>query len=172
ANDGPGGTRSNVERMEVHVSLAPETLFHLGPLPVTNSFITMLIVMALLILVGAAIARNAKLIPGRWQAAYEMIVEFLLELVDGTAGRAAGRKIFPLVGGIFIFIAFANYVGVLPGVGTIGFYENEPAATEQHASTGNQLAAVGHAAGAAAAAPAEASHQVLVPFLRAPNADL
>jgi F-type H+-transporting ATPase subunit a len=96
----------------------------------------------------------------------------LLELVDGTAGRAAGRKIFPLIGGIFIFIAIANYLGVLPGVGTIGFYENEPVATAQHAATGNEVAAVGQAAAATAPAAAEEGHQVLVPFLRAPNADL
>src|SRR5690348_8914963 len=158
--------------MDIHVSIAAEPLFHIGPLPVTNSFLMMLIVMAGLILFGAYIARRATLVPGRLQAAFEMIVEFLLELVDGTAGRAAGRKIFPLIGGIFIFIAFANYVGVLPGVGTIGFYENEPVATAQHAATRNELAAVGQAAAAAAPTAAEESHQVLVPFLRAPNADL
>ncbi|HEU0113522.1 MAG TPA: F0F1 ATP synthase subunit A, partial [Thermomicrobiales bacterium] len=130
--------------MDIHVSISAETLFHLGPLPVTNSFLMMLIVMVALILVGAHIARTASLVPGRLQAAFEILVEFLLEIVDGTAGRAAGRKIFPLIGGIFIFIAFANYLGVFPGVGTIGFYETEPATAER----------------------------VLVPFVRSPNADL
>jgi F-type H+-transporting ATPase subunit a len=158
--------------MDIHVSIAPEVLFHIGPLPVTNSFLMMLIVMAALILVGAHIARTATLVPGRLQAATELIVEFLLELVDGTAGRAAGRKIFPLIGGIFIFIAFANYIGVLPGVGTIGFYENEPAAAEHAAATGDQVAAVGAAAAQAAPAKAESGERVLVPFLRSPNADL
>jgi F-type H+-transporting ATPase subunit a len=159
--------------MDIHVSIAAEPLFHIGPLPVTNSFLMMLIVMAALILVGAHIARTATLVPGRLQAAFEVLVEFLLEIVDGTAGRAAGRKIFPLIGGIFIFIAFANYLGVLPGVGTIGYYETEPATAEQHAvTTGDQLAAVGAAAVQNVPAKAESGERVLVPFLRSPNADL
>ncbi|HET7093939.1 MAG TPA: F0F1 ATP synthase subunit A [Thermomicrobiales bacterium] len=159
--------------MDVHVSIAAETLFHIGPLPVTNSFLMMLIVMAALILVGAHIARTAKLMPGRLQASFEILVDFLLEIVDGTAGRAAGRKIFPLIGGIFIFIAFANYLGVFPGVGTIGYYETEPATAEEHAAApGDEIAAVGAAAAQAAPAKAESGERVLVPFVRSPNADL
>lgn len=162
--------------MEVHVSLKAETLFHLGPLPVTNSFVTMLIVMALLILVCGRIARRATLVPGRAQAAYELIVEFLLGLVDGTAGREAGRKMFPLIGAIFIFIAIANYTGILPGVGTIGFWEHETPAMEAGTSALRtaplEVAAVGPVAAAPAVAASEEGGKVLVPFLRAPNADL
>ena len=135
--------------MEIHIAIAPETLFTVGPVHVTNSMFMMFVVMGLLLIVGAALARNARLVPGRWQSLFEVAAAFILDLVESTGGRSFGRSIFPLVGGIFIFLLIANYTGILPGVGTIGIYETEPAAS---------------AAGEA--------HRVLVPILRAPTADL
>ncbi|HEY8448683.1 MAG TPA: F0F1 ATP synthase subunit A [Thermomicrobiales bacterium] len=184
--------------MEVHVEIAAETLFHVGPIPVTNSMLTMFVVMGLLLLVGSLIARRAQVVPGRLQSVFEMIVEFLLGLVEGTAGRQAGRRIFPLIGGIFIFILFANYSGLLPGVGTIGYYHEEEAEVAEHngavveetdhsatpeneealVGDGRTLAAVGEAAALASQGAnqeeehEEESHRVLVPFLRAPTADI
>ncbi|MBW3632002.1 MAG: F0F1 ATP synthase subunit A, partial [Chloroflexi bacterium] len=111
--------------MEIHISIAAETLFMVGPVPVTNSMLTMFVVMGLLLVVGAAIARGAKLVPGRWQGLFEVTADFILQLVESTGGRSFGRRLFPLVGAIFIFIAVANYSGVLPGVGTVGFYHTE-----------------------------------------------
>ena len=165
--------------MEVHVSIAAETLFYVGPIPITNSFLTMLIVMAVIIIVGALIARTARIIPsGRGQGIAELIVEFLLSLVESTAGKTAGRRIFPLVAGIFIFILFANYSGLFPGVGTIGIYESEPAASEEHAAL--QVAEVLDPAVVPDAAveiaaqeePVEEEGRTLVPLFRAPTADL
>ena len=52
-------------------------------------------------------------------------LDSILELVESTGGRSFGRRIFPLIGALFCFIAVANYSGVLPGVGTIGFYRDE-----------------------------------------------
>src|SRR5215213_7260418 len=159
--------------MDVHVEIAAETLFDLGPIPVTNSMLTMFIVMGLLILAGWLIARNAKEVPSRSQSILEMIVEFLLGLVESTAGRKLGRQIFPLVGGLFIFILFANYSGLLPGVGTIGVYRTEEEAAHTTAATGSaasSLTTLDQENGSGAAE--EEEHKVLVPFLRAPNADL
>lgn len=180
--------------MDVHVEIAAETLFHVGPIPVTNSMFTMFVVMGLLILGGWRIAKNAKEVPTHGQSIFEIIVEFLMGLVESTAGKRLGRQIFPLIGGIFIFIIVANYSGLMPGVGTVGFYRTEeaehttePSATEEHtesapegtAEEGAQIrvfdiAATGNAANTVASqvAEGEAAHEVLIPFLRAPNADL
>jgi F-type H+-transporting ATPase subunit a len=167
--------------MEVHVELAAEKLFDIGPISFTNSMLTMLIVMAAVLLVFGSIARRAQLVPSRGQGILELIIEFLLGLVEGTAGRRVGRRIFPLIAGIFIFIAFANYSGLLPGVGTIGYWHEEGAAvTEEHGAEEEEASAAKIAAigGAGAPAPARAAeegeepHKVLVPFLRPPNADL
>jgi F-type H+-transporting ATPase subunit a len=107
--------------MDIHISLAAEELFRIGPIPVTNSMMTMFMVMALVLMAGILIARRAQNIPsGRTQGVAEMLVGFLVDLVEGTGGKGLGRRILPLISGIFIFILFANFSGLLPGVGTIG----------------------------------------------------
>jgi F-type H+-transporting ATPase subunit a len=187
--------------IDVHVELAAETLFHIGPIPVTNSMLTMFIVMGALLLVGSTLARRAQMVPGRSQAAFELIVEFLLNLVESTAGKRLGRRIFPLIASLFIFIIVANYSGLLPGVGTIGKWEEEdaeeaaiPSALEIAALPSDQgtLATLTQEGGGEEATPAEGEEgaattaegeheegaaeeeheKVLVPFFRAPNADL
>lgn len=106
----------------MHIVLYAEALFHIGPIPITNSFVMMLVVMALLLIVFTLAARRITENPksaGRFGAVIEFIVGFLLNLVESTAGKKLGRKIFPLVSALFIFILFANFSGLLPGVGTI-----------------------------------------------------
>jgi F-type H+-transporting ATPase subunit a len=140
-------------------------------------------VMALIIFFGWLVARRAQLVPAsKGQGIFESIVEFLLGLVEGTAGKSGGRRIFPLIGGIFIFILLANYSGLLPGVGTIGFYRDSEESHEESTTEGEhssiplvyEVASVGGAASdLQPAAAEEGGHdRVLVPFLRAPNADL
>ena len=180
--------------MEVHVSIAAETLFHLGPVPITNSFLTMLLVMAFILIVGSLIARKARVVPAsRTQGVAELIVEFLITLVESTAGRAAGRRLLPLVAGMFIFILFANFSGLLPGVGTIGVYVDEPEGTSEEApaeddepaegTVSYEVAAVGTTASQPTMAaqlgeeeephePAEGGYKALIPLFRPPTADL
>ena len=163
--------------MEIHIAIAPEVLFTVGPVNVTNSMFMMFVVMAFLLIVGSVIARGAKLIPGRWQSLFEVAAGFILELVESTGGRAFGRRIFPLVGSIFLFILIANYTGILPGVGTIGFFRPESAETEVVAApaaeeTAVESTAVESESTTSEEGHAEEPHVVLVPILRAPTADL
>ena len=193
--------------MELHVELAAETLFNIGPIPVTNSMMMMFIVMGAILLAGSLIARKLKVVPGRTQGVVELIVEFLLGLVEGTAGKRLGRRIFPLVGALFIFIIFSNWTGLLPGVGTIGYYKEAEeghasaplevaqlpinqgasanaaaqdeaegegtATTDEHATEGDAVVTEGQGATVAGEHAEEEEHEeVLVPYFRAPNADL
>jgi F-type H+-transporting ATPase subunit a len=162
--------------MEVHVEVAAETLFHIGPVPVTNSMLTMFIVMAGLIIVGNLLARKAKMVPGRGQGLFETVVEFMLGIVEGTAGRRAGRTVFPLIAGLFIFIIVANYSGLLPGVGTIGYWKNEQVSSAQTTETAvtatDQAAVQSDAVHQTKAAATTHTEKVLVPFFRSPSADL
>lgn len=162
--------------MEVHVSVKAESLwsFDLGPLGtlnITNSFLQMVIVMALIIIVGALIARKATMIPSHGQSLFEMVTEFLLSIVEGAAGRQVGRKIFPLIGSLFIFIILANYSGLLPGVGTIQC-KSLCGWEESHETTAIVASTQHPADGAAVLAAEEAEHEPAPPLLRAPNADL
>jgi F-type H+-transporting ATPase subunit a len=163
--------------MEIHIAIAPETLFTVGPINVTNSLFMTFVVMGLLLIVGAALARNAKLVPGRWQSLFEVAASFILDLVESTGGRSFGRRIFPLVGAIFMFIVIANYSGLLPGVGTIGIYRTEPAAAEADATQADEGAAVESTAGVTETTDVDEEHALethpeLVPILRPPTADL
>jgi len=148
--------------VELHISVKPETLWSLPlfghlTLRITNSFLTMLLVMLFLIILGSLVARRAQLIPGRLQSVVEMVVEFLLGLVEGTAGKKLGRRIFPLIGGLFIFIIVANYTGLLPGIGTIGIWHEG-----KHALVAASEGATG----------TEHGGRTLVPLFRPPSADL
>lgn len=155
--------------MDLHVSIKAETLFSIGPFNFTNSFLTMLLVMGVLLIIGRLVARKASLVPTHGQSIFEMTVEFLMGLTESAAGRNIGRRIFPLIGGLFIFIIVANYAGLLPGVGTVGVYHEED---ESHAS----IAAVASESSDIALYAEEGEegehHEVLVPFLRSPSADL
>jgi F-type H+-transporting ATPase subunit a len=111
--------------MDVHVELAAETLFKIGPVAFTNSMLMMFVVMIGILVVFTIVAKRATAVPTKGQGIVELMVEFLLDLVEGTAGRRIGRRIFPLISGIFIFILFANFSGLLPGVGTIVLVEDE-----------------------------------------------
>ncbi len=162
---------------DLHVSVKAESLWDidlgpLGTLNITNSFLTMIAVMAFLLIGGALIARRGSVDrPGRAQTGLEMVVDFLLNLVESTAGKRVGRQIFPLIAGLFIFIIVANYSGLLPGVGTIGIYhEEETEATTEE----SRIASAQQPSDAAVvyAAEEEEHHKVLYPFLRSPNADL
>ena len=182
--------------MEIHVEIAAETLFDVGPIAVTNSMLTMFIIMGVILLGGWLIARNLKEVPGRAQGLIEMLVGFILGILEGTAGRTLARSLMPLVGGIFIFILFANYSGLFPGVGTIGIYEeaeesghtetteSEDAtrADEEEGFVPYEIAATGQAVAqeadetteeaASEQGEAEETERILVPLFRAPNADL
>lgn len=153
----------------IEISLPAETLLDLGFLRITNSALTMLLVMAGLVLFFARATRKRALVPSGSQNVAEAIVEWLLQLVEGAAGKNLGRRIFPLIASLFIFIISANYAGLLPFVGTVGVYER--AAPAEAATKVVQVASSdGRAASAPAAAPE--AEKVFVPFLRSPNADL
>ncbi len=159
--------------MDIHISLAAEELFKLGPIPVTNSMFTMFMVMALVLIVGSLIARKATLVPGsRAQSIVEVMVGFILDLVEGAGGKRIGRRILPLIMGIFIFILFANFSGLLPGVGTVGVYKEHYEVEGAEIATGAGDTAGDLLADDAAHVDDDHHDEVLVPFLRPPTADL
>ncbi len=104
----------------IHISLAAEEIFHIGSFTVTNSLLLSTIV--LLLLSGIAFFSRGKLalIPGKIQNLAEFAVEALLGLMDSVLGeRRLSEKYLPLVATIFIFILSANWLGLLPGIGSI-----------------------------------------------------
>jgi F-type H+-transporting ATPase subunit a len=79
----------------------------------TNSALVMLIIVAAIstLLIGAT-ARHA-VIPGRLQSVAELSYEFVANTVRSTAGNE-GMKFFPFVFTLFMFVLFANVIGLIP----------------------------------------------------------
>lgn len=79
----------------------------------TNSslFMVAAVVLTFLFLMGGI--RRAQLIPNRWQAMTELIYGFILNLIDETIGMK-GRKYFPFIFTLFMFILIGNLIGMVP----------------------------------------------------------
>ena len=66
-----------------------------------------------------------KLIPGRLQAAFEFLIGWLYDLCCSVAGGKNGRKFFPVVATIFLFVGFNAWLALLPGYGSITVHAAE-----------------------------------------------
>jgi len=108
--------------MDVTISLVPETIMTIGGFPITNSFLMTIIVSSVIIIGSLIFYKKKDAVPRGFQNFAESILEALLDLVDGVTGnRVQTRKFFPIVATIFIFVILSNWIGLLPGMGTIGF---------------------------------------------------
>lgn len=105
----------------IHVAIKAETLFHLGPIAVTNSMVGTLIATVVLASLAWWASRNHAVVPSRVQSLLEFPIEFLAGIVRAQSG-SRWRAILPPVLTIFLLVLVANYVGLLPGVGTIGVH--------------------------------------------------
>ncbi len=99
--------------------LPAETIFHISGLPVTNTMLATWITVAFLVVCSFLITRRMKLIPGRAQAAFEFLLGWLYDFCTSAAGEKDGRRFFPLVATIFLFVGFNAWLGLLPGYGSI-----------------------------------------------------
>ena len=128
----------------MEISIAAEKLFSIGALPVTNALLIGVIVSALLIYFITRVTRHPTLVPRGIQNVLEIIFEALLGLVESvTQDKKQARQFFPMIATIFLFVLIANWVGLLPGLGTIGVTHTN-----------------------------EAGHATIIPFLRSTSADL
>jgi F-type H+-transporting ATPase subunit a len=89
--------------------------------PITNSMIVTWIVAIGVILVAQLGTRKMQLVPGRLQNFVEWLVESLRGFLEGIIGKHLVDRTFWFFASIFIFILFTNWIGLVPGVGTIGW---------------------------------------------------
>ncbi len=89
--------------------------------PITNSMIVTWIVAVGLIVFAQLSTRRMTQVPGGAQNVFEWLVESVYGLLESIIGRHLVERTFWFFGTIFIFILAANWVGLIPGVGTIGW---------------------------------------------------
>jgi len=127
----------------MHISIAAEELFKIGPIPITNSLLVTYITILLFVIIVILIRLKKNIIPVGLQNVVEYIMEYFYNLIcEVFESEEKGRKFFPLVMTIFLFVLIINWFGLLPGVGSIGFYR-----VEEH-------------------------HEIFVPLFRGASADL
>jgi len=102
-----------------HPELPAEAVFHIFGFPITNSIIAAWITVVVLVTFSIVVTRRMKIVPGRLQAAFEYLLGWLYDFCCSAAGEKNGRRFFPLVATIFLFVAFNAWLGLLPGYGSL-----------------------------------------------------
>lgn len=106
-----------------HVPIAAEVIAHVGNFPISNTLVNSTIAVAFFVIVGLVVKLVTRERPGRLQAGAEMLLEGLLNFFDQvTHDRAESRRFLPIVGTLFLFILVSNWMGLLPGTGSIGVH--------------------------------------------------
>jgi F-type H+-transporting ATPase subunit a len=92
---------------------APIFTIHGHQIALTNSAVFMLIIIVLVsaLLIGGTAPR--AMVPGRLQSVAEMSYEFVANMLKSSAGNE-GMKFFPFVFTLFMFVLFANMIGLIP----------------------------------------------------------
>jgi F-type H+-transporting ATPase subunit a len=112
-------------------------------LPVNNSMVMVWLAVGVLVLFSRIATKKMSLVPQGVQNFAEWAVESLYDFLSSLMGRHLATRTFWFFGTIFFFILTNNYMGLVPGVGTIGWNT-----TDSH------------------------GHHGFIPFMRGANADI
>lgn len=94
--------------------------------PISNSMVVTWVVAAGLIVFAQIATRKMKDVPEGAQNFWEWMVESLHDFLEGIIGHHLVNRTFWFFATIFIFILFCNWLGLLPGFGTIGWGHQTP----------------------------------------------
>lgn len=129
----------------MEISIVAEPLFDIAGFVITNSLLWAFIVSGFFLLIALLLLRPKRFtdVPHGFQNVTEAVFEGLLSFMDGIVGdKKLTERFFPLIATIFLFILFSNWSGLLPGAGTVGVHGTHH------------------------------GHEMLIPILRSPSADL
>lgn len=118
--------------LEIHEFFRGDPVVDAGPFTISNTMIASWLTVILVVAFAFAATRKMRVIPRRLQGLVEVALEALLNFVEGVAGKKDGRRFFPIIATIFIFVIFNAYFALMPFFGPgIHLTEQE----EVHAST-------------------------------------
>ena len=105
-------------------SIFPYELFHIGFFTFTSSTLTAILGVFLFLFLAYKV-KSFKLVPGRFQHIIEMLVETLYNFIKSiVSDDKKAKEIFPYVGAIFMFILFANLIGIIPGLSSLKLHDH------------------------------------------------
>ena len=108
----------------VAVSPKPYVLGSVAGFPITNGMVYTWVISLAIILIVRALIRKPQLIPTKGQAVAETVIEGIYNLLTPIVGKRVAKQAFPILIGFFVYILMQNWSGLLPGVGTIGTFQN------------------------------------------------
>ena len=109
----------------LHISLAADKLGTFLSIPITNTLIMSFVVFLFLCIFAYFARRSLVLIPGRMQMILEILFIGVLDYMTQTLeDEKLARKLFPLIVTIFLFILIVNMMAFIPGIGSIGVYND------------------------------------------------
>jgi F-type H+-transporting ATPase subunit a len=104
----------------LHISLKAETLGVLWGVPITNTTVMSVIATLLLVFLGWRFGKDLRKIPSRTQAFFELLFDTLVDYFESVLGsRAHALRFFPLLATLFLFILMGNWLGLIPGIGSL-----------------------------------------------------
>ncbi|PIT94718.1 ATP synthase F0 subunit A [Candidatus Falkowbacteria bacterium CG10_big_fil_rev_8_21_14_0_10_39_9] len=102
-------------------TLYAEPVFHVGQFPITNSMINSWLVVIIVVTLAWSLKGKINKVPRGLQNALEMVFEAFFGIFDSVTGnRKKTLQFAPFVLAFFFFILINNWMGLLPGVGSIG----------------------------------------------------
>lgn len=102
------------------IIVAPEHIFDIGPIEITNTMFTSWWVVGILCLVAILAGPRMSVVPSGFSGVVEAIVSAFYGIVVQVAGEENGRRFFWVVGTIFFYVLMSNYFGLLPMNNVIG----------------------------------------------------
>ncbi len=108
-----------------HVSLSAESIPHGHEWFFTNTLLASIIVIVILGLIVSLGMRKAKLVPKGLQSFVEYVFDWLYGLCTDAAGEENGRRFFPIVATIFLYVITAAFLSLIPFFETIGWGHTE-----------------------------------------------
>jgi F-type H+-transporting ATPase subunit a len=109
-----------VETTEHEHTLYAEQLTSVYGLPITNALLGSWVALIIIIVLAILVRVSIRLIPGKMQSIWEIICEQCMDLCDQvTNSREISESAFPIAIAIFIFVLINDWVGILPGIGSI-----------------------------------------------------
>lgn len=110
------------EGLSIH--LDPPVITTVAGVPITSTLLTVWLTMAILLIISVLIKRKLALVPGKLQNFFELVIGGVYDyMADTLENRELAKKYFALVMTIFLFILTMNWIGLLPGVDSIGFHK-------------------------------------------------
>lgn len=99
-------------------TLYAEPVIHHESFPITNALVTSWATVLVIILIAVLLRLSIKKIPGKFQSAFEVLIDGAMNLINQVTGdKVISKKVFPIAISIFFFILISNWIGLLPLMG-------------------------------------------------------